>query len=98
VLVDGSVNGAPDTVDLDVRLIDVPSVARRMPGEPCDVGQQRGESLYPPISRDVINLHASFDQQFLNVAVRQVVAQVPAHRDHDHLGREPEPGERRLRR
>jgi hypothetical protein len=34
----------------------------------------------------------------LDVAVGQSVAQVPPHRHHDHLGREPEPGERRSRR
>jgi hypothetical protein len=28
---------------------------------------------------------------FLHVAVGQAIAQVPPHRHHDHLGREPEP-------
>jgi hypothetical protein len=46
----------------------------------------------------VVDLDATFDQQFLDVAIGEVVAQVSAHRYHDHVGREPEPGERRLRR
>ena len=43
----------------------------------------------------MVDLDAALDQQLLDVAVGQVVPQVPAHRDHDHLRREPEPGERR---
>lgn len=42
--------------------------------------------------------NTAFQQQFFNVAVGEAVAQVPAHRDHDHLGSEPEPGERRTSR
>jgi hypothetical protein len=42
----------------------------------------------------VVNFHAPFDEQFLDVAVGQVVAQMPADRDDDYLWRNPEPGER----
>jgi hypothetical protein len=45
----------------------------------------------------VIDLDAPFDQQFFNVAVGEIEPEVPADRDHDHLGGEPEPDERRLR-
>jgi hypothetical protein len=41
-----------------------------------------------------VNLDATFDEQLLNVAVGQAISQVPADCDHDHLRREPEPGER----
>jgi hypothetical protein len=51
------------------------------------VGQQRREALHPPVDGDVVDLDAAFDQQFLYISVGQVVAQVPADRDHDHLGR-----------
>jgi hypothetical protein len=43
----------------------------------------------------VIDLDAAFGEEFLDVAVGQSVAQAPAHRYHDHVGREPESGERR---
>src|SRR5258705_11257855 len=56
-----------------------------------------GVNRNPPADRDVIDLHATLDQQLLNIAVRQAIAQVPAHGHHDHLRWEPEPGERRLR-
>jgi hypothetical protein len=46
VLVDGPVDIAPDAVDLDVRLVDVPPVARGVAGEPGRVGQQRREALH----------------------------------------------------
>jgi hypothetical protein len=45
----------------------------------------------------MVDLDTAFDQQFLDVAVGKAVAQVPANRHHDHLRREPEPGERRSR-
>ena len=62
---------------------------------PSGLHQQRGEALHPPEQRDVINLDASLGQQFLEIAVRQSVPQVPADRQDDDLGREPEPRERR---
>jgi hypothetical protein len=98
VLVNSPVHVPPDTVDLDIGLVDEPAVTRRVAGEPGSVGQQRGEPLHPPVHGDVIGLDTAFGEQFLDVAVRQVVAQVPAHRHHDHLRRKPEPRERRRRR
>jgi hypothetical protein len=65
-----------------------------MPREPGGVCQQRREPLYPPIDRDVVDVDAAFGEQFLDVAVGQSVAQVPAHRYHDYLGRKPESSER----
>jgi hypothetical protein len=43
----------------------------------------------------VVNFDAALGEQFLQVPIGQPVAEVPADRDRDHLGREPEPGERR---
>jgi len=40
-----------------------------MAGEAGGVGQQRREPLHPPVDGDVIDLHATFHQQFLDVAV-----------------------------
>jgi hypothetical protein len=44
---------------------------------------------------DVVDIDAALGQQLLHVAVGQAEPQVPAHRQHDHLRREPEPRERR---
>jgi hypothetical protein len=38
----------------------------------------------------VVDLDPAFGEQLLDVAVGQAVAQVPAHRHHDHVGWEPE--------
>jgi len=46
----------------------------------------------------MINLDTPFAQEFLDVSIGQPEPQVPAHRDDDHLRREPESGERRPRR
>jgi hypothetical protein len=51
-------------------------------GEASGVSEQRA---------DVVDLDTAFDQQFLDVTAGQVEAQVPTNRDHDHLGREPDP-------
>jgi len=67
-----------------------------MAGEPGGVGQQRGESLHPAVDRNVVDLDAAFGEEFLDVAVGQAVAQVPADRHDDHLGRKTEPGQTRL--
>jgi hypothetical protein len=41
----------------------------------------------------VVDVHAAFGEQFLDVAVRQRKAQAPAHREGDHLAWEAETGE-----
>jgi len=77
ILVDGSVDVAPDAVDLDVCLVDEPPVTRCVAGEPGGIGQQRREPLYPSEDRDVVHLDTAFEQQLLDVGVGQVVPQVP---------------------
>lgn len=51
-------------------------------------GEKRCEPLHPPVDGNVVDLDAALDQQPLHIAVGQAIAQVPPHRDHDHLGRE----------
>jgi Family of unknown function (DUF5999) len=83
-----------DMTAADASLVHIPAVARPMPQRADRVGGQRGDPLHPPIDRHVINLDAALGQQLLHVAIAEPVAQIPAHRDRDHLGREPERGER----
>jgi hypothetical protein len=64
-----------------------------MAGEAGRLGEQRCESLHPPVDSDVIDLDAAFGEQFFDVSVGQAVAQVPAHRHGDDLAREPETSE-----
>ncbi len=42
-----------------------------------------------------VDLHAAVGEQFLHIAVRQRKAQVPAHGEDDHVGREAEASEGR---
>jgi hypothetical protein len=42
----------------------------------------------------VVDLNAALGEQLLHVAVGQTEPQVPPHREHDHVRREPESGER----
>ena len=66
-----------------------------MAAGPGGVGQQRREPLDPPVDGDVVDLDAALGEQLLHVAVRQREAQLPPHGQHDHVGREAEPDERR---
>jgi hypothetical protein len=43
----------------------------------------------------VVDGDTALGQQLLHIAVGQAVAQIPAHRQHDHLGGKPDPSERR---
>jgi hypothetical protein len=63
-----------------------------MPAGPGGLGQQWREAHHPPADRDV-----AFDQELFDVTVGQAEAQLPAHRQHDHVGWEAEAGKGGLR-
>jgi hypothetical protein len=85
VLVDGSVQIDPPAGNLDVCLIAEPAVTRGMRAEPRNLNELRSEPLDPSVDGDVIDADAALRQPLLGVAVGQVIAQVPADRDGDHL-------------
>src|SRR5712691_7170178 len=97
VLVDGSVDVAPPAGDLHVGLIDVPTIADRMPAGSGRVGEERREALHPPVHRDVIDLDPTLGEEFLDIAIGEPEPKIPAHREDDDLRREPEALERRTR-
>jgi hypothetical protein len=74
--------------------INKPAATNRMSTRPSRVNQQRRETLHPPINRDVINVDATFIEQFFNIAIGQSVTQIPAHRQQDRFRREPVPSKR----
>ena len=94
VLIDSSVHVAPDTGNFHIGLIDEPVVTNSVTARFRCFDQLRRESLHPPVDGDVINLETAFREEFLNVAIRQSVAQLPAHRQQYHLWWEPEPRKR----
>jgi hypothetical protein len=51
--------------------------------------------VHPPIQGHVVDLDATLGEKFFEVPVGQPVAEVPAHRHQDHLGRETETSEPR---
>jgi hypothetical protein len=93
--VDRPVDIAPAPGDLHIRLVDLPSVADTLTAGSGGIGQQRREPLHPPVDGDVVDLDAAFGEQLLDISVRQAKAEVPANRQHDHIGREAEASERR---
>jgi hypothetical protein len=97
-LVDGPVDVPPVASDLHVGLVDLPAIADAVAAGPGGVGQQRREPLHPSIDRHVVDLDAALGEEFFEVAVGQAEAQVPADREHNHLGWEAEAGEGGVRR
>jgi hypothetical protein len=93
VLVDRAIKVRPPAGDLDVGLIHEPPITGSVPAGAGGVREQRCEPLHPPEHGHVVD--AALGQQFLDIAVGEAVAQVPADRQRDHLRRELEPGERR---
>jgi len=94
-LVDCPVHVAPHADDLDVGLVHEPAVLHGATARPGGLDEQRREPLHPPVHAHVINRDATLGQQLLHIAVRETVTQVPAHRDHDHIRRKPEPSKAR---
>ncbi|MDT4903392.1 MAG: hypothetical protein QOH52_1408 [Pseudonocardiales bacterium] len=94
VLIDRPVQVGPSSGDLDIGFVDEPPIAGRVPGRAAGVDDLRGERLYPPLDRGVIDDDAAFGEQFFHVAVRLAVAQVPAQRQCDHLTRKAIAGRR----
>jgi hypothetical protein len=79
-------------------LVHVAAATDPVQGKPGRIRQQRREPPHPPVHRDVINIDPALGQQLVHIPIRQAESEVPAHRKHDHLGREPETGKRRARR
>ena len=87
-----SIHVPPSTGDLHIGLVHLPTITRGVAAWPGGVGQQRREPLRPPVDGDVVDLDAALGEQFLEVAVGQPEPQVPADREHDHVGWEAEAG------
>jgi hypothetical protein len=96
-LVDGAVQVPPPAGDLHIRLVHLPAVTDGVPARPGGIGEQGREPLDPPVDGDMVDLNAPFGEQFLDVAVGQAEAQIPANREHDDIGWEAEAGEGRPR-
>jgi hypothetical protein len=97
-LVDRTVQLGPPAGDLDVGLIDEPSIARGVSAWPGCVDEQGREALHPAEHANVVDGDATLSEQFFHASIGQPVAQVPAHRQHDDLTGEAEPSEARSRR
>ena len=72
-------------------LIGEPPVTRGVAARPGGLDELGGEALRPPVDGHMIDGDAALGEQFLNVAVGQAVAQVPADCDRDHLPRDRKP-------
>jgi hypothetical protein len=53
------------------------------------------EALHPSVDGDVVDLDAPLVEEFLDISVRESVAEVPAHCQQDHARWEPESRKRR---
>jgi len=92
-LVNGPIDVPPGPGDLHVGLIDEPVATDAVTARPSRFDEQGRESLDPPVQGHVVDLDATFGEQFFQIPVGQSVAQVSAHGDQDDLGWEPESSE-----
>jgi hypothetical protein len=91
-LVDRSVHVPPSPGDFHVGLVHEPAIAYSVPAGAGGLGQQRREPLYPAVDGDVISLDTTLGEEFLDVAIGQPEAQVPADRQDNHVGWEAKVG------
>jgi transcriptional regulator with XRE-family HTH domain len=80
-----AVDVAPVASNLGVGLIDLPASPDGVAAGPGGLGQQRREALDPAVDGGVVDLDATLGEQLLDIAVGQREAQVPPHRQHDHV-------------
>lgn len=60
----------------------------------CCIDEKRSETLHPPVDRDMVNVDASFSQEFFGVSIGKPLAELSPDRQQDHLGREPKASKR----
>lgn len=89
---------SPGPGDPRTGLVDRPLATYSVATRGNRVDEQSREPQYPPLQDHAVDLDAACGERFRQVPVGQSVAQVPAHGQQDDLRREPEPGERWLRR
>jgi hypothetical protein len=92
-LVDRTVDVPLAAAHLDVGLVYGPAISNTMSAGSGGINKQRREPLHPTIDGDVVDLDPALGEQFLDIAVGQPEAQVPADRQHNHIGWEAEAGE-----
>ena len=59
------------------------------------IDEQWCEALDSSVDGHVVHFDPALNQEFFDISEGESVSEIPAHRERDHLGREPEPGERR---
>src|SRR3546814_20561754 len=71
---------------LDVGFIQAPARIKATPPEPAQpLLHLRGVALDPAIDRRMVDRNAAFRQHFLQVAIADRIATIPAHRPQDHI-------------
>src|SRR5699024_12748479 len=78
--------------------IQAPPRLKGTPPEPSKpLRHYRGVALNPAIDRRIVDRNAAFRQHFLQVAIADRIATIPAHRPQDHITLEMAPLEIRHR-
>src|SRR4051812_9099067 len=83
VLVDGPVQIPPLAADLDVSLIHADRATMGFAEGPQPALDQRRVGQHPPVQSGVVDLEAALQEQLLDVAVAERIAQVPRDRLQD---------------
>jgi hypothetical protein len=81
----------PAAFDSHVSFIDAPGFVRRLQMRSSPLLEFRCKVLNPSPDRRMVDLQASFDQQFPDITIRKRVAKVPANGTENDLGSEVPP-------
>jgi hypothetical protein len=91
MLINRLAHAPPRNGHLHLGVIHEPAIADTVATRTRRIDHQRREALHPPIDRHLINIDATLSEQYFDIAARQAVTQIPAHRQRDHVGRDPNP-------
>ena len=83
--INSSVQVTPFAFDPDVSLVHTPALVRRLRVSSVSKSQFRCVALYPAPNGQMIDIDSALRQQFLDLAIRQAVTEVPTHGANDGL-------------
>ena len=85
--IDGPIEVTPTALDSNICLINSPGSVGRLKMTPQSLFQFGTVSLHPTPDRRVIRLKTALGEQFFDIAERERVAKIPAHRTKNQLRR-----------
>jgi hypothetical protein len=85
ILINGTVDIGPTPLETDICLIDPPFCANCSSVRPRSFAKEREEPLDPAVDRAAVNNETALSELLDNISITQPVADVPPHRQCNHI-------------